>query len=341
MKTSKKLFLIFSIAFFAILTSYAQDIIITKDNQQIKAKILEIGTTEVRFKYFDAEDGPTIVLKKDEIRSMTIKGKNSQNTMNVNDDPMSASNKAILDKTSSLKFHFFSPMNNHLAFSYEWMFKPGFNLEAGLGIIGIGINAFSFEMNEKAGGAFIKAGAKFLLGSSSDFAIEGIKYAHPLKGRYIKVELSLGAFNSSYDEDTARYTYTYTSTGGYVPHVPKYTRVTNSYQCMALNLIYGRQFILGNSITAGWYAGIGYGFENRTTNKVILSGNGYYYYDAGASGNRYSHSYGGKDLPFTFTSGLNIGIILKAPKKLVRSTDEQNRYFIEKKGVRQNTRRIQ
>lgn len=338
-KTARLGYLTLTILFICLLNAVvAQDIIITKDNQQIKAKIMEIGTTEVKFKYFDAEDGPTIVLKKDEIKSITVKGKNGQqNTMNVNDDPMSASNNKILDKTSSLKFHFFSPMNKHVAFSYEWMMKPGFNLEGGLGIIGPGISAFSDDgpysgkTNTRAGGAFVKAGAKFLLGNSSDFAVEGIKYAHPLKGRYVKVELAITAFNRSYDLDTANSFYYYPAPN------PKYMRVTNSYQCMALNLIYGRQYILGNSITAGWYAGIGYGFESRTTNykNTNLFGG-----DDGSSGNRYSHSYGGPSFPFTFTSGFNIGIIMKAPKKLMRSSDEQNKYFIEKKGPRQNPKRF-
>jgi len=59
---------------------------------------------------------------------MQIQGKDKShtNTINVKEDPMAVSNDAIKDKTSSLKFNFFSPLAQNLAFSYEWMFSAGF-----------------------------------------------------------------------------------------------------------------------------------------------------------------------------------------------------------------------
>ena len=315
---------------------FAQDIIIKKDNEQIKAKIIEIGTNEIKFKYWDAEDGPTITLKKDEIKSMTIKGKNNtQNTIGVTEDPMSVSNSKILDKTSSFKFNFFSPLSHHIAFSYEWMYKPGFNFEAGLGIIGPGVgdNNTYDEINIKPRGGFVKMGAKFLLGNSSDFAVEGIKYAHPLKGRYVKVEMTLNSFTRSSDLDTGRYNY---YGGSYYNYTPSYLHVKRTYTSMAMNLIYGRQYILGNAITAGWYVGVGYGFENERSN---VNTDQYLFSD---SPQRYSHYYfGNGGLPITMTYGFNVGIILKAPKKLIGSTDDEKRYWIDKKGTRQNPKRIQ
>ena len=48
----------------------AQDIIITKDAKQIKAKISEISKSEVRYKEFDNLDGPTFIIETVEINSI-------------------------------------------------------------------------------------------------------------------------------------------------------------------------------------------------------------------------------------------------------------------------------
>lgn len=49
------------------LCSYAQDIIVTKDAKKIDAKILEVSTSEIRYKELDNIDGPTFILRTDEI----------------------------------------------------------------------------------------------------------------------------------------------------------------------------------------------------------------------------------------------------------------------------------
>jgi len=46
---------------------YAQDIIYKKDNTKIEAKITEITPTEVKYKLFNYQDGPTIILLKTEV----------------------------------------------------------------------------------------------------------------------------------------------------------------------------------------------------------------------------------------------------------------------------------
>ena len=38
--------------------SFAQDIIITKDKEQIQAKILEVSQDEIKYKKFTYQDGP-------------------------------------------------------------------------------------------------------------------------------------------------------------------------------------------------------------------------------------------------------------------------------------------
>jgi hypothetical protein len=322
--------LLVAFTFFAGQTFAQEDVIIKKNNEQFKCKILEIGKTEVKFKY-DAGDGPIITLNKNEIKSIKLQNKNgTSNTINVTEDPMSVSNKSILDKTSSLKFNFFSPIFQNIAFSYEWMFKPGFNFEVGMGVIGPGApikkrNSVLFtEENIKPSGFFAKAGAKFLLGSSSDFEVENVKYAHPLKGRYLKVEMAYSAFNRTSTVTEMGFL----AAGLYPPQTLK-----KSYSSMALNLVYGRQLILGNAITAGYYVGGGYGFENVSANKELS------YY---SNNQRYSHRYLLKNRPFTYTVGINVGFILKAPKHMTQGFEskDDNKYRVNKGGAQQIEKKI-
>jgi len=280
----------------------AQDVIVKTDNEQIKAKIIEIGSTEIRFKYFDAQDGPIVVVNRREvklIRLMTTDGlvKTIVITDESKEDPMSTGNGAILNKTSSLKFNFFSPLDHQLAFSYEWMIKPGFNWEVGLGLVGLGLN----ELDQyNSHGLYLRTGAKFLLGNSSDVEIQGQRYAHPLKGKYFKVEAVF--YDISATDTNYFYNYTFGSSSN---------RVNNKYLGAALNLIYGRQFIFGNSITVGYYAGVGYAFESATSEffGTPSSYNQYEDYDY----KRFAFAYFGRNFPITLTAGFNIGWIIKTP----------------------------
>jgi hypothetical protein len=275
------------------------DIIVKKDGSTtLKVKIVEMGNKEIKFRLPNEPDGPIITINKSEVKTVKIK---DQIVYEYKPDPFSTSNSGILDKTSSIKFHFFSPLRTHLALTYEWMNKPGFNFEAGLGIIGVGvkpINDFGNGVSNPKG-AFLRFGPKFLLGNSSDIEIEGARYAHPLKGRYFKVEMILQALNTRNFVDTGSFTT---------------TRVyyTNKYQSVTLNLIYGRQNIYGNAVTVGYYFGVGYSLESKTTIGKPVNTNWYYDYD---SPRRYSHVYFGKEFPLTLTAGFTIGLIHKTPDR--------------------------
>ena len=284
------------------------DIIIKKDNEQLKVKVLEIGSTTVKYRYFDSPNGPVIVMEKRDIKTIKIKGKmdKSYDVINNEPDPMSTGNAAILDKTSAFKFNFFSPLAHHLAFSYEWMIRPGFNWETGLGIVGPGVGLSNSLVNLHPKGAFLRTGAKFLLGNSSDVEVAGERYAHPLKGRYFKIEAIL--FDISKDYDISSYNYSIYN------YYPTTAQVHDNYVGITLDIVYGRQFIVGNSITLGWYVGVGYGFESKTTSLSSTVSN--YYSDP----TRYSHLYMGDTFPMILTGGFNIGYIFKTPEWINRIT---------------------
>ncbi len=272
------------------------DIITKKDGTELKVKVTDLGSEEVKFKLYGNQEGPTMSLKKTEIKTVKVDG---QIVYEYKEDPRSISNSAILDKNSDIKFNFFSPLSHHLAFSYEWMNHPGFNWEAGIGVYGIGTSAIDNLENRTPSGVFLRFGPKFLLGSSSDIEIEGARYAHPLKGRYFKPELTLSALSITY------YPASSYNTGAVVP--PGGKAFTDKFQSLVLHLIYGRQFIFGNTVTVGYYMGVGYGFESKTSGST--GGNINYTDDL----RRYSFWYFGTNFPMTVTLGFTVGYILRTP----------------------------
>ena len=65
----KKLSFLLTIMFVSV-CSFAQDIIVTKSAKKIDAKILEVSTSEIRYKELDNLDGPIFILRSDEISSI-------------------------------------------------------------------------------------------------------------------------------------------------------------------------------------------------------------------------------------------------------------------------------
>jgi hypothetical protein len=63
----KKHLLIATIIFLTNLSVKAQDLITKRNGEDIKAKVIEIGLNEVKFKRFDNLDGPLIIVAKSEI----------------------------------------------------------------------------------------------------------------------------------------------------------------------------------------------------------------------------------------------------------------------------------
>lgn len=286
----------------------SEDIIVKKDGSSLKVKVIEMGSNEVKFKLYNTPEGPNMSLSKEEIQSVKING---QIVYEYKEDPYSISNNSILDKTACVKFNFFSPLSNHLAFGYEWMDKPGFNYEGGFGIIGPGVNGINNSVGygviaKKPKGVFLRFGPKFLLGNVSDLEVKGGRIAHPLKGRYIKPEIILHTMTTEFSTDTSLY-----QTGNYV-------HTKNNYQSIAFHLIYGRQNIYGNALTVGYYIGIGYGFESKST--TGYAGNNYWNYDP----RRYSHFYFGENFPMTITWGLNIGWLHKPYEKKGKKSYKNN-----------------
>lgn len=51
----------------AVTTAFAQDVIVLKNGDEIKSKVVEITPTEIKYKKFDNLEGPTIVILKSDV----------------------------------------------------------------------------------------------------------------------------------------------------------------------------------------------------------------------------------------------------------------------------------
>lgn len=278
----KKYFkLLFAALMISSLASYSQDIIRTKSDT-IRAKVVEIGIDEIKYKDYNNLEGPVIVIAKNHVYEITYE--NGIKFL-VSPDPYDASPAVnVRKKTHAIKFEFFSPLTNKIAFAYETMLKVGTNLEFKAGVIGPGTG----QNSQNASGLFIKAGVKFL--TSPTYVRNGVKYAHGLKGFYIKPELIYNTYTK--DEYINYYIYPYTLQTQKV-------RYTNG----AVNIVFGMQHILGNIVTLDYYLGTGYGYHTSNINLQNV------YEDIDQAGYAYTHLYLGNNFPLIISGGMTIGVL--------------------------------
>ncbi len=78
-----KKILILTVALLAAFNLFAQDIIVTRDARRIEAKILEVSSSEIKYKEADNLEGPTFVLTSAEINTIIY----SNGTVKVYDQP--------------------------------------------------------------------------------------------------------------------------------------------------------------------------------------------------------------------------------------------------------------
>jgi hypothetical protein len=216
----------------------------------------------------------------------------------------------LLDETRSFKIEPFSPFMNHICLGYEQMLKVGTNLEVKLGYIYGGLNT-NFRSNYYSSsnyyritpvygiGGYVKGGVKFLLGQ--DFVMRGVKYAHPLKGRFVRFDVDVVSVKYN---GVSRYNYSPTGPGTYVT-----TDITTS--SYGLFLSYGRQWVLGDILTLDYYIGLGAAGQHTNYSNGSYTNGGYYYRETNTY--YYAHTMLGATLAGTF--GLSVGYIAKGPNK--------------------------
>jgi len=298
----KLLYLSAFLVFISSFKTFAQsDTLVTKKREKIACKILELSETEIKYKKASYIDGPTYTMDKNKL-SMIIYANGEKEL--IKEDELSVNQTAeIIDRRSAVKIEPFSPTMGKFVVGYEHVLKVGMNLEVKVGLINSSMSQSNlYGNNYYTTGGFFKGGVKFLLGQ--DYYMKGMKYAHPLKGRYIRVDAILTTFKVR--DINFNYSTQPINTYGYPTYVTGKTDMTTTAYGLMLN--YGRQFILGNIMTLDYYVGLGYAGSTNSYSNSNYPSNRYEYFN---SSYYYSHTAISTRSAICINAGLTLGIVFK------------------------------
>jgi hypothetical protein len=261
----------------------SQDQIHKKNQEIINCKVKEIGMDEIKYVLPDYPDDLLFAIDKDNVEKIVFENGKEMAFQREISNP----DNYLDNKRNALKVDFLSPLTGNTTFYYEHSLKPGRSIEAGLGIIGLGID----PNDRNPAGFFTKFGAKFI--KSPDFYLRGMRYAHVLKGAYVKPEFSIGYYARDYES----WFWIDDNWGGH----ETYSVERKSIVSAAILLNVGKQWVFDNSFLVDFFFGVGYGFDSRNEDD--------YYYDN--DGYHYGFIMADKTVPISFSAGLKMGWLFK------------------------------
>lgn len=260
-------------------TTFAQDKIIKRTGKIIECKVNEIENELIKYQISDYGD-VVLSIKKSQVEKV-IFANGSEYVVDHAEmaSESTESNSAdlfLIQRKMALKMELLGPIYNELSFSFEKAIKPSRSWEIGAALIGPGFNAW-----DDAWGFHVKGGYKFM--RSPDHYLKGMRYAHILKGSYIRPEIAFATYSGTskfwdsalMDESERDYTRTKA----------------------AILISAGKQIVYDDILIVDMYAGIGYGFTNMD--------NDVYSYD------EFQHGFlVTPEVPLSFSYGFRIGILL-------------------------------
>ena len=286
----KKIILLFLISLFTT-QLFSQDKIYKLKGTVINAKVIEIGTDEIKYKLFENPDGPVYVVDKSTLNRIEFANGKVEKYTSSFKDPQNYDGQL----TKAIKFNFLSPLLGYAQFSFEKSVSPLKSYELGLGIIGAGknyqidnyyVNGQYQPYKRNAFGVFVDAGYKF--NKLPNFFSKGTRMTHVMQGTYIKPTATLGF----YKDNALSY-----KTGN-----PVIINRHNIFGAIILN--FGRQWVFGEKFLVDLYYGVGYAFDNTKND----NSNNYY------SDNLYNHfviQKAGSGANLGFSGGVKVGLLIK------------------------------
>lgn len=298
----KTTFLLFILILIAGLSLKAQDKIYRKNGKILEVKIIEIGSTDIKYKLLNDPDGPVYVLETDRVKKIiTADGKVLTFSDNLKDKE---SYEGQL--TKAIKINFFSPLYGYTEFGFEKSVGVGKSYEVSIGIIGLGksesLNFYDYGSSNSTnakkgqGGGFISAGYKF--NKLPDFIFFGrTKMSHLMQGTYFKPTVYVGHYKENIVVTKA--------------NVSQSVLSKQNVTFSALQLELGKQRVFGEKFILDTYFGIGYGIDNKkeTYQYENLNGNFQYYNDYSAY--NYANTRAGKSPSISFSFGIKFGVLIK------------------------------
>jgi hypothetical protein len=263
----------------AVNTVNGQDKIVKRNGDIITGTVKEIGTSEIKYLQ-DELKGVVFTIEINQVEKIIFSDgkeykidyqKSSRETVEQNSDDL-----FLIQKKNALKFDFISPIFNTTTVCYERCLKPGASLEFTLGAVGLGLGS----TDDKAAGVLFRGGYKFI--KSPDFYLKGLRYAHILKGRYVKLEFDFSryAIHAKYD------------------YYSNYENQSSQVTKWAFLLVLGTQSVFSDSFVIDTYAGIGIGRSHWDR------------YDFGMP---YGLLAGDSEVPIAFSAGIRLGFLFGKP----------------------------
>ena len=286
-----------SIIFLSFCAAQAQDIIYRKNGKTIAAKIVEINPDDVKYKMFDQQSGATFTIDINLVKKIVFE---NGTVHNFSKEEASIDNPELYidQKRTAYKISFLDPLFGHTSFIYERNLKPGKSIEGRLNVIGLGRtnnnNNYTYNnttIKPKPFGLGLTVGYKFY--HKPDYYTSRQRYAHLLKGGYIRPEINL----TSYAENKVSYSYNGTTSAAISQ------RVTTTFGVAMLT--FGKQWILDDAFAIDLFAGVGIGLISRGK---VSTGNGSYT-EVNFNSSNYGHVIADNGLAMNF--GFNIGFLGK------------------------------
>ncbi|MGZ3846876.1 MAG: hypothetical protein ACXVBJ_11180 [Flavisolibacter sp.] len=243
----RTLFLFMASMFLVVASVKAQDKIYRKNGEILKVKIVEVSSTEIKYKIFGDEDGPIYVLEKDRIQKIVYQnGRVEKPTLDIKDPELYADQ---LQK--AIKINFFSPLSGFLQFGYEKSTGVGKSYELTMAIIGAGKNQtldfYNLTDVQKRDQFGVALGAGYKFNKLPDFLFGRTRFTHIMQGAYAKPVFYLGNYSENVVVDKGTQT------------VVERQNVTFG----ALQIELGKQWIFGDRFVLDLYWGIGIGADNK------------------------------------------------------------------------------
>jgi hypothetical protein len=283
----KRLHIFLLFAFTCLAASLAaQDIIVKHNGDSLLVKVVEVGTSEVKYRLPEEADGPLYGLEKFEIRSIRYKsGRTEYFEVNpIAPEPISE------QKVHAIKLDLLSPVFGYTKLSYEHSMKPGRSIEASVNIIGLGNETEDLayvNASRDARGVGLSVGYKFI--KQPDYYVPGMRLRHVMHGAYAKPTLHVGFYSENY-EDYDIYNYTI-------------KRRDVAYYGGIIEL--GKQWVFGNVFLIDLYLGLGLGGDTMQ--------------DGESGATHWSVvRFGGENFGGLLNGGFKVGVLLGKPKPIQR-----------------------
>ena len=254
----------------------AQDVITKRNSEVINCKVKEIGVDVVKYTLPDYPEDVLFSVENDKILKIVFENGKEK----IFEIELENPENYLENRKNAIKIDFISPLTGNTTLGYERSIKPGQSIEAALGIIGLG----SDPNDVNPTGFFVKFGYKFI--KSPDFYMRGMRYAHILKGGYIKPEIMFGNYSKDFDH------YEYS---GYPYYNSTYSSERKNITSGGIMLNLGKQWVYSNAFLVDFYVGVGYGFDS----------------DDYEDNYHYGFVTVAEDVPLAFTAGLKIGFLFK------------------------------